>query len=747
MLKNAEKSRLLTLTVEGMTCASCVARVEKTLNKIPGVANVAVNMATEKATFSLREDVPLETVAQAIENSGYHLRTGEGTAAATAAAPGRSQDALDAALRADLRTAAFFSFFIFVISMGMEFDFFHHVWPFAAETTHKILLILTTPVMFIPGKRFFHIFWKNLKQRTADMNSLVAIGTGAAYGYSALAALFPDWMANGSAPPHVYFDSAAVIITLVLMGRWLEHRARKKTGAEIRALLQLQPASARVRRGEMEIEIPLSQVASGDIVLVRPGERVAADGILTTGSSTVDESMLTGESMPVEKKSGDAVIGGTINLAGYFEMRVTATGSNSMLAKIVRMVEEAQGSKAPMQRLADRIAAVFVPAVVAIALVTFLGWLWLAGMAGFDKALIHFVAVLIIACPCALGLATPAAIMVGTGVGASRGILIKNGESLELVHKIDTIVLDKTGTLTSGKPEVTDIAFTEVDETESLRWIASLEEKSEHPLAKALVQYARKKNLSSVTVDAFSSITGGGVKGSVQGHDMVIGSPSFLAAENIDVSLWETQARHWSEQGKSVIYAAADGRAIGLMAISDPLKPSSKAAVAALRAKGLRVLMLTGDHERTAAAIARQAGVDGYVAGVLPDGKADAIKKQQAEGHLVAMVGDGINDAPALAQADVGIAIGTGTDVAIESAAITLVHGDLLHVVSAIELSKRTIATIKQNLFWAFIYNTLGIPLAAFGYLNPMVAALAMSFSSVSVLSNSLRLRRQRQKN
>ncbi len=724
-----------------MTCASCVARVEKTLNKIPGVANVAVNIATEKATFSLSEDVPLETVAQAIEDSGYHLRTAEVTA--NAAAPGEPQDASDVTLRTDLRTAAFFSFFIFVISMGMEFRFFHHVWPFAAETTHKILLILTTPVMFIPGKRFMQIFWKNLKQRTADMNSLVAIGTGAAYGYSTLAALFPDWLAKSSAPPHVYFDSAAVIITLVLMGRWLEHRARKKTGAEIRALLQLQPASARVRRGEMEIEIPLAQVTGGDILLVRPGERVAADGILTTGSSSVDESMLTGESMPVDKKRGDAVIGGTINLAGYFEMRVTATGSDSMLAKIVRMVEEAQGSKAPMQRLADRIAAVFVPAVVAIAMVTFLGWMWLGGMAGFDKALIHFVAVLIIACPCALGLATPAAIMVGTGVGASRGILIKNGESLELVHKLDTIVLDKTGTLTSGKPQVTDIAFTEADEMESLRWISSLEEKSEHPLAKALVQYAREKNLSSLTVDAFTTITGGGVKGRVDGHDMVIGSQSFLEAENIEISLWETQALQWSEQGKSVIYAAADGRAIGLVAISDPLKPSSKAAVAALRARGLRVLMLTGDHERTAAAIARQAGVDGYVAGVLPDGKADAIKKEQAEGHLVAMVGDGINDAPALAQADVGIAIGTGTDVAIESAAITLVHGDLLHVVSAIELSRRTIATIKQNLFWAFIYNTLGIPLAALGYLDPMVAALAMSFSSVSVLSNSLRLRRQ----
>ena len=743
MPKNYPVNQSISLPVEGMTCASCVARVEKALNKIPGISGVSVNLATGKAHFTMTGAVRIDSVAQAIEAAGYRLMLDTPAEKPGRARGGEERDERGERLRRDLRTAALFTIFVFIISMGMEFDFFARVWPFATDTTHKILLILTTPVLFIPGKQFFSIFWKNLRHGTADMNSLVAIGTGAAYAYSVLATLFPAVIAHGQEGPHVYFDSAAVIITLVLLGRWLEHRAKKRTGAAVRALMQLQPETARVRRQAGEVEVPIEQLAVDDLLLVRPGERIAADGLVSSGASSVDESMLTGESMPVEKKDGDAVTGGTINLAGYFEMRVTATGSASLLAKIVRMVEEAQGSKAPMQRLADRIAAVFVPIVVAIALVTLAAWLWIGGMAAFDQALIHFVAVLIVACPCALGLATPAAIMVGTGAGASRGILIKNGESLELVHKIDTIMLDKTGTLTSGKPSVTEVYCEGIDEQKFIGYLSALETRSEHPLAAAVIAYGNTLGVRSAEVKAFASITGGGVKGKIDGHEVLAGNEACLEAHGVDTASWLDRAQTWQQAGKSVIFTAVDGQVVGAVAVSDTLKPTSRSAVAALRKMGLRVLMLSGDHEGTAAAIARQVGVDGFFAGIRPEGKAAVIKNEQAKGHRVAMVGDGINDAPALAQADIGIAMGSGTDVAIESAAITLVHGDLQQVVHAIELSRQTIVTIRQNLFWAFLYNTLGIPLAALGYLNPMLAAGAMSFSSVSVLGNSLRMKRR----
>lgn len=645
------------------------------------------------------------------------------------------RDARGEALRRDLLLSLLLTVPVFLISMGMGVPLFQRLWPLPPISTAWLLLALTTPVLLYPGARFFKIFWNNLRQLTADMNSLVAIGTGTAWLYSAVMTVTMPAQAE---LPHLYFDSAAVIITLILLGRWLEHRAKKRTGAAIRSLMALQPKIARVRRSGQFVQVPLAELAAGDLVAVRPGEQIPADGLIEQGETAVNESMITGESLPADKGPGDRVTGGTLNTTGAFEFRVTAAGGDALLAQIIRMVEEAQGSKAPIQRLADRLAALFVPAVVAIAALTLTGWLVIAGVP-LGEALIPFVAVLIIACPCALGLATPAAIMVGTGAGARRGILIKNGESLETVHKVDTIMLDKTGTITRGVPALTDLAAGPLGEAELLRLAAALEARSEHPLGAAVAAAARARDLALAECHEFQSHTGAGVSGRVEGRAIVVGSAALMAERGLEVSAWSLRADEWAAEGKSLLYVAIDGEVAGLLAVADTMRPGAAAAVRALQERGRRVIMLTGDHHAAAAAIAAAAGVDGYYAQVTPADKAGRVRDEQASGHVVAMVGDGINDAPALAQADVGIAIGGGTDAAIESAAITLVQGDLKKVAEAIELSQRTLRTIKQNLFWAFIYNTIGIPLAAFGLLNPMLAALAMSFSSVSVLANSLR--------
>jgi Cu+-exporting ATPase len=729
-----------------MTCASCVARVEKSLKKIPGLQDVAVNFATEKASFTITDpNLRLEEIAAVVADAGYKMVLPQPVVKHNTVIRGEDSPERDEqgdALRRDLRTALVFALPVFLISMGMEVTPFQALWPFSADATHKILFLLTTPVIFLPGARFFRIFWLNLRHFTAEMNSLVAIGTGSAYGYSTLVTLFPQLFSDGGGAAHVYFDSAAVIITLILLGRWLEHRAKKQTGASIRALLALQPKTARIRRDGQLVEIAIADLAAGDRVVVRPGEKIPADGRVESGVSAVDEAMISGESLPVDKKAGDQVTGGTLNTTGAFEFIVTAAGADSVLAQIIRLVEEAQGSKAPIQRLADRIAAVFVPVVVAVALLTLTGWLLFARVP-LGAALIPFVAVLIIACPCALGLATPTAIMVGTGSGARRGILIKNGESLEITHKIDTLLFDKTGTLTMGVPRVTDVATSTLGERELLRLAAGIESLAEHPLARAVTEKARTEGIAAPPCEDFLSHTGAGVSGRIEGRLVRIGHAEFMQAEGIDTAAWQEFASRWAGEGKSLLYLAVEGTVAGMIAVADTLRPESAGAIRALQQLGIRVVMLTGDNPAAAAAIAQAAGITHFVAGLRPADKAEVVRREQADGRIVAMVGDGVNDAPALAQADVGIAIGSGADVAIESAAITLVHGDLTRVVRAIDLSRRTMRTIRQNLFWAFIYNTLGIPLAALGLLNPMLAALAMSFSSVSVLTNSLRLKKE----
>ncbi|MGE5351183.1 MAG: heavy metal translocating P-type ATPase [Acidobacteriota bacterium] len=739
------------LPVEGMTCASCVARVEKAIGKVEGVKNVAVNFATEKANFELDlSKADLSKIAEIVEDAGYKIKLPEKTETAQVEAETEEKEEDNAfykALTKDLLFALILTVPVFLISMTMEFSWFHRLFPSSLsheklmDYINKILLILTTPVVFISGKRFFTIFWNNLKHFAADMNSLVAIGTGTAYIYSLIATLFPEMITSSGNLPHVYYDSTAVIITLILTGRWLENRAKRKTGSAIKKLLELKPKTASVRRLGKEVTVKIDELALKDIVIVRPGEKIPSDGVIKEGLSTVDESMITGEAIPVEKGPGSKVIGGTINKNGFFEFEITALGKNSVLGQIIKYVEEAQGSKAPIQKLADKIASVFVPAVVAIALLTFIVWLIMGGPGAFNIALINFVAVLIIACPCALGLATPTAIMVGTGLGANNGILIKNGESLEHAHKINVLVLDKTGTITEGKPSVTDIISHEISEDELMKIASSVESRSEHPLAQAVVDYAKAKDLRLGSPESFKNIPGHGIQAVIEGKAVLIGNEKLMRDYSLKTGEFQEDFDRLSSLGKTIIFIAIDGGIKGIIAIEDPIKSTSKEAIRKLKNMGISVVMLTGDNRKTAEAIAKRIGVDEFRAEILPEDKAREIAKYQKEGSVTAMVGDGINDAPALAQSDVGIAMGSGTDVAIETADITLLKSDLQGVVSSIQLSKRTIRTIKQNLFWAFIYNVLGIPLAALGLLNPMFAALAMSFSSVSVVTNSLRLR------
>lgn len=747
MKEQNNKTEKFSLPVEGMTCASCVARVEKTLNKMEGVKNVSVNFATEKANFEIDPGiVNLDKIANAVEDAGYklalpELRKDEGQRLRKADDHIMDHSQHDV-LKKDVILSVILTIPVFLISMNMDFSWFHKLVPLSMDSINKILMLLTIPIIFLPGKRFFTIFWNNLKHFTADMNSLVAIGTGSAFAYSVIETLFPDlFPASTGSMSNVYYDSTAVIITLILIGRWLETRAKHKTGLAIKKLLELKPKTAFIKRNGAEVQINIDDLQLGDLVIVKPGDKIPADGKIAEGFSIVDESMITGESIPVEKKIGSKVIGGTINKNGYFEFHITALGQNSVLGQIIRLVEEAQGSKAPIQKLADKVAGIFVPIVVAIALVTFAAWLLAGGENAFNFALVNFVAVLIIACPCALGLATPTAIMVGTGLGANHGILIKNGESLELAHKISTIILDKTGTITEGKPTVTDLVTDGIPENELLQIIASVEARSGHPVAQAVVEYAKSRGIGFYNVERFQNLTGMGITGIINGNAVAVGNAKLMKEYSLKVEKFSDVFSRFSSEAKTIIYAAVNGELKGILAVEDPVKSGSKEAVEKLKAMNIKVVMLTGDNKHTAGAIARRVGIENYSAEVMPEDKANEVLKYKKEGNVVLMVGDGINDAPALAQSDVGIAMGSGTDVAIETSDITLLKGDMMGVVNAIRLSKRTISTIKQNLFWAFIYNVIGIPLAAFGLLNPMFAALAMSFSSVSVVTNSLRLR------
>ncbi len=742
----------LTLPVIGMTCASCVARVERTLKAVEGVREASVNLATEKVTITYDPaTAPIDRLVTAVDDAGYQLvlpaprdTSGaniEGNSAGKTPVNGGSEFT---SLRRQLLISILISVPVMFLSMVNMSDWFIEISPLTMNEVNLLLLLLTTLVMVLSGKRFFVAAAKLALHGSVDMNTLVAVGTGTAYLYSTIAVLFPSWLNLTSVCDNLYFDTSVSIITLILFGRYLEAKAKTRTREAMKQLLALQPSVAHVVRNGKEEEIPLADLVHDDVVVVRPGERIPVDGLILSGMTTVDESMITGESLPAEKSTGDRVTGGTVNLNGSITFRVTEVGSETVLAHIIKLVEDAQGSKARIQVLADKVAAVFVPAVIGIAVLTFLIWFGFAG-AGFAPAMMKFIAVLIVACPCALGLATPTAIMVGTGLGATKGILIKNAESLEKAHKIQTIVLDKTGTMTEGKPRVTGIhVFGGIDENMLVTLLASLEKKSEHPFAKAIIDYSNSKQVALIEVESFQSLSGFGVSGIVGGRKIAAGNAALMKSLGVSFNGMESIAEQYSDAGSTPLYVAIDGVPAGIIGLADTLKPSTTKAIAGLKALNLEVIMLSGDNERTASVIARQAGVDRFFAGVLPAEKAERVSLLQQEGKVVAMVGDGINDAPALARADVSFAVGTGTDLAMETGDIVLMQGNLESVLHAIELSRLTLRTIKQNLFWAFIYNVITIPVAAFGLLNPMIAAGTMAFSSVSVVANSLRIRKKR---
>ncbi len=730
--------------IKELRCASCVTFIEEALRDTPGVLRASVNVVTQQADVEyLSGMAPLAALHHAIESTGY--KTVE---QAPAELP---EDAERAARRAEYRElrnrfafAGVLAAAALILTMG---EFVPVLRDIPRQTNWIILFVLTTPVLFWAGSRFFVGAWNAFRHRTADMNTLIALGTGAAYLYSAVATflpgLFPEELLS------VYFDTTAIIIALILMGQVLEERAKGETNEAIRKLMGLQAKTARVVRDGEEIDIPIEEVLVGDVVIVRPGEKVPVDGVVIKGRSTLDESMITGESMPVSKEPDDEVIGATINKTGSFHFQATKVGKDTALSQIIKLVQQAQGTKAPIQRLADVISSYFVPIVILVAIWSFAVWFAFGPDPQFTRALVTAVTVLIIACPCALGLATPTSIMVGTGKGAENGILIRSAEALETAHKLDAIVLDKTGTITKGKPELTDVIVSgRLDETELLRLTASVEKASEHPLAQAIVDGARARQLKLVDATDFEAIPGHGVEAIVEGHRLALGNLKMMQQVGANLDGLEAQAQALADGGKTPMYVAVDGQAAGILAVADTVKEDSREAIARLKQLGLEVVMITGDNQRTADAIARQVGVDRVLAEVLPEDKARNIRMLQLEGKTVAMVGDGINDAPALAQADVGLAIGTGTDVAIEASDITLIKGSLTGVAVAIELSKATMRNIKQNLFGSFIYNTLGVPVAAgvlypfFGILlSPIIASAAMALSSVTVLSNALRLR------
>lgn len=732
----------ISLPVEGMTCASCSARVERTIKKLDGIKNVNVNLATEKASIEYDPSViDIFKVGKAVEDAGYKLDLSVLKQDKTESKAVKGNDYLEKVKR-DFMLALVFTVPVFLINMGLMWSGFSGL--IGADNWNRILLILTTPVVFIAGKRFYVIFWNNLKHFTADMNSLVAVGTGAAYIYSLLVTLFPELILgiHKSHSAHVYYDTAAVIITLILMGRYLESRAKAKTNTAVKKLVELSPVTAVVKRDGEEITIETKNLKIDDIVIIKPGMHIPADGKIINGTAVLDESMITGESLPVEKNSGAKVFGGTINKTGAFEMQVTALGTESLLGQIIKMVEEAQGSKAPIQNLADKTASVFVPAVISIAIITFAIWIIILGTAGFSTALINFVAVLIIACPCALGLATPTAIIAATGKGASKGILIKDGESLELANKISTVIFDKTGTITEGDISVTKVIPYTASEYDIIRYAASAEKYSEHPLGSAIVDYSVFREIELFPVSDFLYFPGKGIKAEINGKDILAGNAALINDNEIDIRESINNVIEESKKGSIIIYVAIDNKLAGIITLEDKIKPNVNEVISELKKKKIKTIMLTGDNKRIAEIIAEKTGLDSFEAEVLPQYKANSVKKYQTENEVVAMVGDGINDAPALAQADIGIAIGSGTDIAIETGSIILINNNLYGVLDAIKLSQKTISIIKQNLFWAFIYNIIGIPLAAIGKLDPMLAALAMSLSSVSVISNSLRIRK-----
>ncbi|MES2524768.1 MAG: heavy metal translocating P-type ATPase [Gemmatimonadota bacterium] len=800
-MKTAEMSPThVVIPVSGMTCAACQGRVQRTLNKTPGVVDASVNLMMGNATIdydaaTISPDVLVET----IRGTGYgaELPVADRTAFDEQAA----RDAATAAEFSELRTKAWASGIAGVIAMIVSMPLMgvveagHHVAvadPFMRWAMEHMtpalrgmmpwlylipapvlswgLLVLTVGVMGWAGRHFYTRAWAAFRHHSADMNTLVAVGTGAAFLYSVIATVAPEFFVARGVMPDVYYEAVIIIIALILTGNAFEARAKRQTSTALRALAQLQPPTARVLRGDAEVDVPVEAVRADDIVLVRPGERVPVDGEIVSGESAIDESMLTGESLPVSKSPGDRVIGGTINRTGAFRFRATTLGERSVLAQIVKLMRDAQGSRAPIQRLADRISAIFVPVVVSIAVATFAVWFVAVHATGGGigeasvRAFAAAVAVLIIACPCAMGLAVPTAVMVATGKGAELGVLIKGGEALQRAGDLDTIVLDKTGTVTEGQPTVTDLvpfagamgssgAHTAqtLSADELLALVASIETMSEHPLADAVVRHARERGLAVAQPDAFESHTGRGATGVVLERAVAVGNERLMTEYAIDTAPLHAEARRLADEGKTVVFVAVDGALSGVIAIADPIRTSSREAVSTLRRLGLQVVMLTGDNQRTADAVARQAGIDRVVAGVLPAGKVAEVERLQAAGHVVAMVGDGVNDAPALAKADIGIAMGTGTDIAMEAADVALMRGDLHGVADAIRLSRRTMRTMKQNLFWAFAYNVVGIPVAA-GILypftgmllSPILASAAMAFSSVSVVMNSLRLRRLR---
>ncbi|WP_303310860.1 cation-translocating P-type ATPase [Hymenobacter sp. BT730] len=742
-----------TLDIEGMTCASCAASVQKSLSRTPGVQRAVVNFATEKATVDyIPSQATSAMLKDAVVKAGFGImeRAPETSAAERSAEIDRQKAAAYQKLKRRFWVAAALALLIMPLSMLM-------LWPgmmtwIPMPVLNYVLLGLTLPVLLYSGREFYFSAWNGFKHRSANMDTLIAVGTGAAFLYSLATTLIPNFFRQHGLMPEVYYDTTATIIALILLGKMLEMRAKTQTSAAMKSLLGLQAKTARlVRPDGREVDVPIEQVQLGDLVVVRPGEKVATDGLIEEGHSAVDEAMLTGESLPVEKKAGDPVFGATLNKTGSFRFRVTKVGTETMLAQIVKMVEDAQGSRAPIQRLADRVSAIFVPTVVVIAILTFVLWFNLAPVESrLPLALVNFVAVLIIACPCALGLATPTAIMVSTGKGAENGVLIRNAEALEKAYQVNTVLLDKTGTITRGEPAVTDVVPAEGwQAAQLLPLVAAVERQSEHPLAEAVVRYAEAQPAPLLTATGFRAVEGKGAAASVNGQEVLIGNARLLEEAGVTLSpALRQQAEKLLTQAQTVLYLAVAGQAAGLLGVADTVRDTSAAAVQKLQALGIEVVMMTGDNPQTAAQVAAQVGIKRYFAEVLPQDKAAKVKQLQSEGRIVAMVGDGINDAPALAQADLGLAMGAGTDVAMEAAGITLMRSDLNGVVTAIALSRQTIRTIRQNLFFAFIYNTLGIPVAAgvlypfFGLmLSPMLAAAAMALSSVSVLTNSLRLR------
>jgi Cu+-exporting ATPase len=735
----AAKPETLTIPIEGMSCASCVAKIEQGLSEVPGVVRASVNLATEKATVEYQPGVANPDMLQeTIRSLGYTPVMPAAHETETSKSKEARKQAAYRELRTRFWTAAALTVPVMILSMSE-----HLRLPLSQSASFWLQLLLTTPIQFWAGWQFYKGAIAVGRHRTTDMNTLIAVGTSAAYGYSLAATLAPGVFTAAGATPQVYFDSSAAIITLILLGRLLEARAKGRTSEALTKLIGLQAKQARVIREGRELDIPIGEVRVGDVVIVRPGEKVPVDGVILEGNSSLDESMLTGESMPVDKGPGDRVIGATLNCTGSFRFKATQVGADTALAQIVKLVEEAQGSKPPIARLVDQVASVFVPIVIGIALLTFGLWFAFGPAPAFTPALLNFVAVLIIACPCALGLATPTSIMVGIGRGAEHGILIRSGAALEQARALTAVVLDKTGTLTKGELAVKEIVVHRDgwSRDKILQIAASAEQGSEHPIGEAIVKTAREAHLALETSKDFAAVPGHGIRATVQGQPVRVGNLRLMETDGLSVAGLEAKVARLAEAGLTPMFVAVGASVVGVVAVADQVKEHAREAVAALKALGLEVVMLTGDNPRTAAAVAREVGIERVLAEVLPEAKAREVKRLQGEGKKVAMVGDGINDAPALAQADVGIAIGAGADVALEAADITLVGGDLRGVSAAIALSRATMRNIKQNLFWAFVYNIVLIPAAALGWLNPILAAGAMGASSVSVVSNALRLR------